>query len=358
MKRALCIILLATLSPAVHAQRRIHQLPQLAGYVTLQCDFHMHTVFSDGDVWPTLRADEAWAEGLDAIAITDHIEFQRKKDYIPTDHNAAWKIIKDYAAFRNVIPIHGTEISRDMPPGHLNALFITDATLLQLEDPLAAVEAAAKQGAFIFYNHPGWKSQQTDGIPRWYGIHETMLTRGWLHGVEFSNGKEFYPLVLEWVRDRHLTVMGDTDVHGSVTDTHLTATVTHRPMTLVFAKDRTEAGIREALFAGRTAVWFNDMVAGREDILTELVTSVLQVERTYFENEKQLYFEIANTSDIPVFLTGGPAGAPAKISIPARTKAWVRLTKPVKGDELIYAVDNYMCGESKYVKTTLKLRPR
>ena len=358
MKRALCIILFVTLTPAVQAQRKILELPRLAGYVTLTGDFHMHTVFSDGDVWPTLRVDEAWTEGLDAIAITDHIEFQRRQDYIPTDHNAAWKIVKDYAARRNIIAIHGAEISKDMPPGHLNALFITDGTLLAIEDPLAAVEAASRQGAFVVYNHPGWKSQQADGVPRWYELHDTLLKRGGLHGVEFSNGKEFYPLVLEWVRDRHLTVMGNTDVHGSVTDTHLAGTATHRPMTLVFANDRTERGIREALFAGRTAAWFDDIVAGREDILTELVNSVLKVEDAYFEDEKQRYFEIANASDIPVFLSGGPAGAPAKISIPARGKAWVRLTKPVKGDELAYTVDNYRCGESRSVKTTLRLSPR
>ena len=28
----------------------------------------MHTVFSDGTVWPTVRVTEAWEEGLDAMA--------------------------------------------------------------------------------------------------------------------------------------------------------------------------------------------------------------------------------------------------------------------------------------------------
>ena len=44
-------------------------IPDLDNYQTLKCDFHMHTVFSDGLVWPTVRVDEAYAEGLDAIAI-------------------------------------------------------------------------------------------------------------------------------------------------------------------------------------------------------------------------------------------------------------------------------------------------
>ena len=59
-------------NPVMQARTAVN-IPDVPGYVTLKCDFHIHTVFSDGYVWPTVRADEAWREGLDAIAITDHI---------------------------------------------------------------------------------------------------------------------------------------------------------------------------------------------------------------------------------------------------------------------------------------------
>jgi hypothetical protein len=48
-------------------------IPDIPGYTILKCDLHMHTVFSDGVVWPTVRVEEAWEDGLDAIAITDHM---------------------------------------------------------------------------------------------------------------------------------------------------------------------------------------------------------------------------------------------------------------------------------------------
>ncbi|MBK8882916.1 MAG: hypothetical protein IPN67_11175 [Bacteroidales bacterium] len=102
---------------SVFGQRKIINLPDLPGYLTMKCDFHMHTVFSDGDVWPTVRIDEALRDGLDAIAITDHLEYNPKKDFIPVDHNAAWKIGEGYALMNNLILVHGTEITRDMPPG-------------------------------------------------------------------------------------------------------------------------------------------------------------------------------------------------------------------------------------------------
>ena len=38
-------------------------------------------------------------------------------------------------------------------------------------------------------------------------------------------------------------------------------------MTLVLAKERSEAGIREAMFAGRTIALFNDLLAGPEALL-------------------------------------------------------------------------------------------
>ena len=59
--------------PVTRARTPVN-LPDIPGYVTLKCDFHIHTVFSDGLVWPTVRVEEAWRQGLDGIAMTDHLE--------------------------------------------------------------------------------------------------------------------------------------------------------------------------------------------------------------------------------------------------------------------------------------------
>ena len=64
MKTKLLVIttlLLGTMS--LQAQRQMVNVPELPGYVTLKCDFHIHTVFSDGNVWPTNRVSEAWRDG-------------------------------------------------------------------------------------------------------------------------------------------------------------------------------------------------------------------------------------------------------------------------------------------------------
>jgi len=72
-------------------------LSQPAGQVTLKCDFHTHTVFSDGNVWPTVRVDEAWREGLDAIAVTDHIEYRPHKDDLGDKLNRSYELMTERA---------------------------------------------------------------------------------------------------------------------------------------------------------------------------------------------------------------------------------------------------------------------
>ncbi|MGG6547163.1 UNVERIFIED_CONTAM: PHP domain-containing protein, partial [Prevotella sp. 15_C9] len=95
------------------------------------------------------RVWEAAIRGLDVIAITDHIEYRPNKDYIKADHNESYKRAKTVEKASNLIVIQGAEITRSKPIGHINALFLTDANALDVEDPLRAVDNALEQGAFI-----------------------------------------------------------------------------------------------------------------------------------------------------------------------------------------------------------------
>jgi len=60
MKKIVFFILMIVLSLTGIAQlesRKEVKIPDIPGYLTLKCDFHMHTIFSDGLVWPTVRVD-------------------------------------------------------------------------------------------------------------------------------------------------------------------------------------------------------------------------------------------------------------------------------------------------------------
>ncbi len=335
------------------AQRKTVNLPDLPGYVTLKCDFHLHTVFSDGNVWPTVRVDEALRDGLDALAITDHLEYTPKEDYIPVDHNAAWKITENYARERNIILVHGAEITRKMPPGHFNALFIKDAGLLTADSAMTVFEEAIKQGAFLQWNHPGWKSQEPDGIPKLYNIHKKLLEKGWIHGIEFFNDVEYYPLVMTFCKQYHLAVTGNSDCHGVISEDYFPPAFTNRPMTLVFAKDRTHDSLKEALFAGRTLVYFREMLAGKEEYARPFFYQCVSVGKPYYQTEKSIFLEITNRSDVPFYLINRISGAPSSITLAANAT-----TRVVAGSKtlfpLVYDVRNIITGENEVLKIELK----
>ncbi|MDR2916976.1 MAG: PHP domain-containing protein, partial [Tannerella sp.] len=175
--------------------REVIHIPDIRGYKTLKCDFHVHTVFSDGKVWPDVRVNEAWQQGYDAIAITDHIEYRPFKDVVLGDFNESYKIAKKRADQIGFIVIRGSEITRQKPLGHLNALFVTDSNPLQVDDPLEAIDIARKQGAVILWNHPGWPDNQSTV----YDVHEKLIREKKIDMVEVHNHTEYYPLTFDWM---------------------------------------------------------------------------------------------------------------------------------------------------------------
>ncbi len=353
MKRFFTVLLVSALFITVYSQKRIYHLPEIPGYVILKGDFHSHTVFSDGNVWPTFRIDEAFRDGLDAIAITDHIEYQPKKDWIPSDYNAAWKIAEKRAAERNIILVKAAEITRAMPPGHLNVLFIKDASLIVKDSVMDSFAEAINQGAFIQWNHPGWKSQMPDGIPKMFPIHKELLKRGWLHGIEFFNETDYYPLVLDWCKEYNLAVMSNSDVHDIISEFFTPDLVSHRPMTLIFAKERSEESMKKAMFEANTVAWFGDNLAGPEKLVRELFVRSVSVSKPFLTNDKFTFIEVTNTSEIPFTLVNGPAGAPETIILKGNTITRVQLQKGTVLP-LSYDVSNIMTGSNSVLKIQLK----
>lgn len=351
-KLAIILFFVILTTPSVFGQRKIINLPDLPGYVTMKCDFHLHTVFSDGAVWPTVRIDEALRDGLDAIAITDHLEYTPKKDFIPVDFNAAWKIGEAYAKERNLILVHGTEITRKMSPGHFNALFISDASLIAKDSVWDAFEAAIKQGAFLQWNHPGWKSQQPDGIPRMYEMHKKLIKNGWLHGIEFFNSKEYYPLVFTFCKQNNIALTGNSDAHGLISETYTKPENTHRPMTLVFAKEKTSNALKAAMFDGRTMVYFKDMLVGKAELAKPFFYQCISVGKPYYQNDKSVFIEIVNNSDIPFYLVNGVQNAPESLTLAANSVTRVVLSKKVSSP-LKYDVKNVITGEQEVLKVEL-----
>jgi len=301
----ICFILLCLSVPAWSQDREI-TFPDVPGYQTLVCDLHQHTVFSDGSVWPDIRVQEALLDGLDAISLTDHIEYQPHKADIPhPDRNRSFEVAKEWASARDedLIIIHGTEITRSMPPGHSNAIFVKDVNKLIIDDPIEAYREANRQGAFVFWNHPHWPAQKPDGIAELTDMHRQLIEEGLLHGVEVVNDVTYSDEALALTQANNLTIMGTSDIHGLVDWVYDIPGGGHRPVTLVFANERSEASIKEALFAKRTVAWFKNNLIGNEEVLVPLLNSCLSVESaSYMEKTSVVTASITNHSDANMVL--------------------------------------------------------
>ncbi|MGD8781522.1 MAG: Sb-PDE family phosphodiesterase [Ignavibacteria bacterium] len=270
-------------------QRKII-FPNIPGYVTMKCDLHQHTVFSDGHVWPTVRVWEALKDNLDAIAVTEHLEYQPYKDDIPhPDRNRAYEIETKAAENNDLIIINGSEITRDMPPGHSNAIFLNDANKLIIDDPMEVFKEAKRQGAFVFWNHPNWVRQRKDGIATLTNMHRELIKNGLLNGIEIVNDITYSDEALQIALDNNLTLIGTSDIHGLVDWRYKIPEGGHRPVTLVFAKEKSKVGIKEGLENRRTVVYHNNILIGREEYLVPLVQSSISIEKTGYKGENLIF---------------------------------------------------------------------
>jgi hypothetical protein len=289
---------------AAHPHRHI-EFPDVPDYLTIVCDLHQHTVFSDGNVWPTIRVEEALRDGIDAISLTEHLEYQPHRDDIPhPDRNRSFEIAKKFANANDLLVIHGAEITRRMPPGHCNAIFIQDANKLLVSDSLAVFQAAKAQGAFVFWNHPNWTSQRADGISRLTPFHKQLIAEDLLHGIEVVNEHTYSAEALQIALENDLAIMGTSDIHGLIDwDYQVQDGSGHRPVTLVFAKEKSEAAIKKALLDRRTAVWFNNTLIGKEENLLPLLNSCLKLEKATYQTDKTVAdVIIENRSDADLIL--------------------------------------------------------
>lgn len=285
--------------PVTRARTAVN-IPNIPGYVTLKCDFHIHTVFSDGLVWPSVRSEEAWREGLDAIAITDHIEYQPHKADLTTNHNRSFEIASAAGRDLGLVMVKGSEITRSMPPGHMNAIFLTNSAALAVNDWRDAARIAHEQGGFIFWNHPGWERQLKDNKVVWHDEHSWLVAQGFLKGIEVVNGRDYYPEAHQWAIEKKLTLMSNSDIHEPLNLDYHVHDGDHRPLTLVFATTRSREAIKEALLARRTVVYSANRLIGDEQFLKPIFENSIQFDRTSItaKGTTRTLLQISNGSDV------------------------------------------------------------
>jgi len=370
MKKIISLFLAVCVALPLFSQERGKiAIPDLKGYVTLKCDFHMHTIFSDGTVWPRIRIDEAYRDGLDAISITDHLEYpvcpqtiERLSGISLTNlsKNIAYEIVESFAKYKGIILIRGTEISQPMAPGHLNAIFLTDCDELANKSYYMDTFRAAKaQNAFIFWCHPG--AQLFDTII-WYDAHTKLLEQGMMHGIEVVNDINYSPEAHRWALDKNLTMIGSTDVHDPMPPF---APGKYRTMTLVFARERTAEAIYEALMDRRTAIYYEGFIIGKEKYLKELFENAVEINVTKtdditanitFNNKSDLSFHLKRLkSDAWWTNLRNTSLVPYTIKPQSVQTIQVKLNEGVTCGDVNFIVENCLVEPDKRMNYTVRI---
>ena len=349
--------------------------PKVNGYNCYTADLHVHTMFSDGDVTPAERVKEAWIDGLDIMAITDHIETRRqeremlkflkgyspeKKGFEPINvrcsrgvHADERGIVSDLnlstelarAAVKNypgLTIIKGTEISREpVHIGHYCALFTTDNNALYSTDDAQTIRNARAQGAIITHNHPGWERTSTDYTEFEKGIY----AEGLIDGIEISNGSSFYPEIVRRAIDKKLYMVSATDIHATTASIYGKANF-YRNMTLIFAKNTSEEEIRKALLSQRTLGYSAGYIIGEKSLLTDFFRASVTAKRVA-DSSKGVIVEVANHTSFPYTLRYG-----TRI---LQLDAMSKISLTVKSAELSFIVENMIHVDYQHPTITLTI---
>lgn len=280
-------------------------LPKVPGYLLLKGDFHLHTVYSDGPTWPTYSVEEAYQQGLDVLVLTDHLEkqrwFQRDLKVQEVDLNQPYEYALETAKSHGIIFGRGLEVTKDpLTAGHYCVLFAKDLNAFKKTfDPanpkdgataITALEEARRQGALTTWNHP-WDKLKSGS--EWTHFQDEMMAKGVLDGITICSNKYYELKLLDWCLDKNLTVF-------SVTDEHEVWTLgpgEYRPQTILFAKERSEKGVKDAIVNRLTVAYHEGYFYGREDLVRQIFENSIEV-NLIPGSDLNAYLEIKNKTNI------------------------------------------------------------
>ena len=316
-------------------------LPQVKGFNCYKADFHVHTIYSDGELTPRQRVREAWYDGLDILAITDHLEARNYEKYmlkalaphnpggvahkyyhagsvrlmedgtdpgIRSDHNAAFDEAVQHLQKEAypILLIKGSEISRaPKTQGHFNALFLKDIPAIYNIDTKETFRNVHKQGGIVIHNHPAYRRNTTEKT-EWQA---EAYKEGLIDGIEIVNGMSFYPKMIRRCVEENLIMISATDAHrptsGQFKDYGF-----FRTMTIILAKNQSEEAIKDALLKRRTIAYSGGELMGEEKWLTELVKASVSCQDMGVSKKKGLEYQkfvLINKSSLTYKLRWGKA---------------------------------------------------
>lgn len=350
-------------------------IPNIDGYTAYKADLHTHTIFSDGHLSMEARVREAWMNGLDVMAVTEHLEHRPHeknlvkylKGYTPegtkaqnygfvsknrpasakdikVDLNVPVEIARKEAEKYGLAIIPGIEITRKETGeySHFNALFTTDNNTIYAPDAMQSLRNAKAQNALVMHNHPGWTHKDMKLTPFEKEVYKADL----LDGIEVMNTAEFYPQAITRAKKYGLFISSNSDIHYASEGPYRNFGE-HRNMTIIFAKDKSLASLREALEAHRTIAYSYGTVVGSEELLRKLFMASVSVRKSGLDYKGRTHYILTNNSSISWLLRRENNDL---VELKGNSSILVRLSSSKSN---VYTVVNAWHGEDEHLVVDL-----
>jgi len=272
---AVFALFLLSLCPCGANAAERFDFPDVGPYQVLRCDFHMHTIISDGRLTGRERVEESKKLGYDAIAITDHGQLLAYRSARYVGDQIGVLVIRGLESgvrSKEHYVVLGIDSAYKPRHPHLWAEAKGENTVFYQEQ----MAEVARRGGLIIWAHPHvglrepslWGMKQ--GIIQGIELKNDVVADSW--NTKKSHGTSWYPDAFGWAMEHNLAMFACTDAHG--------ARLANPAVTLVLAEERSEKGVMDAIRARRTVAWFSGMLWGRKELLGQLMGTMVQGEAT------------------------------------------------------------------------------
>ncbi|MBR0339963.1 MAG: histidinol-phosphatase, partial [Alistipes sp.] len=164
-------------------------------------------------------------------------------------------------------------------------------------------------------------------------------------GIEVTNGKDFYPEIVNRAVEKKLYMVSATDIHASTASIYGKQKF-YRDMTLIFAKDKSEASLRKAFLSQKTLGYCGGYIIGEKSLLEKFFRASVTVVPAG-TTKKGLRVSITNNTSFDYTLNDNGR----IVTLPAFHTVSATLT----GDKAIYTVENMIHTSNQRLVVEFKL---
>ena len=341
-------------------------LPKVCGYNVYKADLHTHSIYSDGSVTAPWRLREAWSDGLDILAITDHMEYRRiernlikfmgayiKEEYrhLAKGVNTNIQGVNDKPDERGILVDMNVGYEEALESNEQYGMLVVRGVEITIYHPdiKQSIKNAVDQGAFVFQNHP---KRDANTKTKMTPLAEEVYEKGYVKGTEIGNGHAFWGWLVPHCMNNGLAPISNSDGHATIAERFYPYynDGAYRNMTLILAKKCDEKSIKEALFAGRTIAYHSNKLVGKEEYLVDLFRNSVTIEHQC-DTKKSTIVTLTNRCSFPYELKWGKNSTAVVSAMGA-----VQLSLPKGAKDVELTITNLITGGKKRAKVTLNFK--